>query len=102
MERFSRFDKTRAVLIVLSIIVLAIVFLTQVYGQSSISTACSYLDPIYIDILAFIAALFLIVEGGHSIYKNKNLGLKKQLGRILRIILGFSILVLHTMQFIHK
>jgi|ETN01SMinimDraft_4_1059930.scaffolds.fasta_scaffold264366_1 uncharacterized membrane protein SirB2 len=102
MERWSRFDKTRAVLIVLSIIVLGIVFLTQIYGKSSITTACSYLDPIYIDIFAFLAGLFLVVEGGISIYKNKAFALKKQWGRILRIILGFSILTLHTMQFIHK
>ena len=98
----KRFDKTRIVLVVLSIMVVVVVFLIQVYGQSSIATACSYLDPVYIDILAFIAGLFLVVEGGLSVKRNKNLGLKKQWGRILRIILGLSILVLHTMQFIHK
>ena len=102
MEKLKRFDKTRIVLIVLSIIVVTIVFLVQINGQSSIATACSYLDPVYVDFLAFTASLFLIIEGGLSIYKHKGAVLKKQIPRMLRIIIGLSILVLHTMQFVHK
>ncbi len=98
----SRFDKTRIVLITLCIIIIIVAFFIQIYGQSSISTACSYLDPITIDILAFIAALFLIIEGSFAIYNHKNLGLKRQIYRIIRIGIGFAILTLHAMQFLHK
>ncbi len=99
---FSRFDKIRIVLIIVSLVVVATAAVIQLTGQSKVSDLCSYLDPISIDILAFIAGIFLIVEGFYSIYNNKNLGLKRQLHRIIRIALGFAILTLHLIQFMHK
>ena len=84
------------------IIVILVAFLTQYYGESKLSEQCSYLDPPIIDYLAFAVAIFLVIEGFYKIFKNKQQKYKKQILRILRIGIGFAILTLHTMQFIHK
>ncbi|MFA5856538.1 MAG: hypothetical protein WC867_04220 [Candidatus Pacearchaeota archaeon] len=63
---------------------------------------CSYLDPIIIDILAFIAGLFLIIEGFYEIHRYKESKLTNQTTRIIRIAFGCAIVTLHIMQFLHK
>lgn len=63
---------------------------------------CSYLDPVIIDILAFAAAIFLIVEGLYNIYKNQDRPLSKNITRIIRVVFGFCIVTLHIIHFIHK
>jgi|GEM_PF-2201124 hypothetical protein len=88
--------------IFLSIIGAIIALVIQFKGQSSISTACSYLDPITIDIAAFIIALFLIIEGIYRIYEHLNFSLNKQITRSIRIAIGVCIATLHILQFIHK
>ena len=82
---------------------LAVILATsvQLNGQRS-TNGCSYLDPILIDILAFLASIFLIVEGLARIYEHPNATIKRQLTRIIRIMAGFGILALHIIQFIHK
>ena len=76
--------------------------IVQLRGQNNVEKGCSYLDPILIDILAFCVALFLVIEGIYSIFKHKGEPLKSQITRSVRIAIGFTILTLHTMQFIHK
>jgi hypothetical protein len=93
---------TISITIVLSVIMIFLVAMLQFYGQSKISQQCSYLDPIYIDILAFFAGLFLVIEGFISIISKNDDSLIKQSSRIIRVLLGFSIITLHIIQFIHK
>ena len=84
-----------------SLIAIILAITVQLNGQKSLN-ACSYLDPIIIDILAFLAGVFLIVEGLARIFEHPNATIKRQLTRIIRIAAGFAILTLHIMQFIHK
>ena len=95
----------RRTLIYTSIISLVVIFsvsFIQIFGQSKIAIGCSYLDPITIDFLAFLAALFLVVEGFARIIEHPHASLKHQATRIIRISFGFAILTLHLIQFIHK
>ena len=91
-----------AVAIVVSVFVILLSAIVQIKGQNKIAYACSYLDPIIVDILALSAALFLIVEGFVKISKNSKQSLRQQLTRIIRISFGFAILTLHTIQILHK
>jgi len=63
---------------------------------------CSYLDPVTIDILAFLAGVFLIIEGFYRIWEHKKDPLQKQFTRTLRIAFGCAIITLHIMQVLHK
>ena len=76
-------------------------FVIQTNANEKVS-ACSYLDPISIDILAFGSAVFLLIEGLASIWKHKKSKVLSQLTRCIRVCIGTSILVIHTMQFLHK
>ncbi|KKQ94993.1 MAG: hypothetical protein UT66_C0015G0003 [candidate division CPR2 bacterium GW2011_GWC1_39_9] len=88
-------------LIVGSCVVILIAVYIQFTGQSKINASCSYLDPITIDILAFLAALFLVIDGISDLFSVKSLN-----GRIWRIytrtFFGVAIVTLHIIQFIHK
>ncbi|MFA5088444.1 MAG: hypothetical protein WC552_05355 [Candidatus Omnitrophota bacterium] len=64
--------------------------------------ACSYLDPVSIDILALAIAVFLVVESLAAIIKYKKDLLRDQLTRCVRLSIGSAIFVIHIMQFIHK
>lgn len=96
------FRKTFFICIILCFFIVVIVGFVQYTGQSKVNEGCSYLDPITIDILAFGAALFLIIEGFFKIIKNFNASLKNQATRIVRIMLGCSIIVIHVLQIMHK
>ena len=98
----KNFKKTIIITITFSIIIIIIATIIQLNGQNKITEKCSYLDPWIIDILAFVAALFLIIEGFAKIIKNHNSSIKIQFTRIIRIMFGFSIITLHIIQFLHK
>jgi len=93
---------TLEISLVTIIMVIIIAFLTQYYGENKLNQQCSYLDPIIVDILAFTVAIYLVVEGFFKIFKNKQQTYKRQFLRIMRIGIGFAILTLHIMQFMHK
>ena len=95
------YKKTLITIFIFSIISIIIAIIVQLKGQSSVN-GCSYLDPITIDILAFTASLFLIIEGTARIIEHPNASLKRQFTRIIRVSAGFAILSLHIMQFVHK
>lgn len=98
----SDFNKTILITIIIAIIfILASVYI-QLTATSKLEVQCSYFDPITVDILAFIGASFLIVEGFIRISANKNKPFKTQLSRMLRISLGFSTLTFHLVQFYFK
>jgi len=86
----------------LCLIVISFTFYTQVVGQTSAGEGCSYLDPITIDILAFIVAIFLVIEGFVRIFEHPHASLKRQSTRPIRIAIGLAIITIHVMQFIHK
>ncbi|MEK6906719.1 MAG: hypothetical protein AABW81_03790, partial [Nanoarchaeota archaeon] len=85
-----------------SLIAIAIAFTVQFKSQNKIEVLCSYLDPVVIDILAFSGGLFLIADGIYRIWEHKDASLKKQITRSIRVALGFTIVTLHIMQFVHK
>jgi len=92
-------------LIVTSIVCFVVILssvIIQLTGQNKITFACSYLDPITIDILALSAALFLIIEGFVRIFEYPKATLLNQITRIIRISFGFAILTLHVIQILHK
>ncbi len=95
-------NKTLVAVLLISLATVVSIGLIQINAQSSIYEKCSYLDPITIDLLALSAAIFLIADGLYSINLNKNLPLKKHFSRVIRVALGFSILTLHVIQFLHK
>ncbi|OIP24328.1 hypothetical protein AUK11_03550 [bacterium CG2_30_37_16] len=89
------------ILIFGSCIVILIAAYIQFTGQSKINASCSYLDPITIDIMAFLAALFLVIDGISDLFSAKNLDAK--IWRIYtRTFFGVAIVTLHIIQFIHK
>ncbi len=94
--------KTLIITIISSVFVILFSTFVQLRGQSKITYACSYLDPIIVDILALSAALFLIIEGFVKIFQNSKQTPKKQLTRIIRIVFGFAIVTLHVIQIMHK
>ena len=67
-----------------------------------VENSCSYFDPITVDLLAFLLSIFLIFEGSYRIYEHKNISLKKQLTRSIRISFGFAILTIHIIQVLYK
>ena len=86
----------------LSLTIILIVIGIQFFGQNKIIIGCSYLDQVYIDYLAFFAAIFFVIEGIYRISEHKNFPLKKQSTRSIRIAIGFAIITLHMMQFFYK
>ena len=94
--------KTGIFNLVLSATTITSAIFIQLRGQKSVDGRCSYLDPIAIDILAFIAAFFLVIEGTYKIVQNRDVSWKKQIGRSVRIAFGCSILTLHIMQVMTK
>jgi hypothetical protein len=64
--------------------------------------SCSYLDPIIVDILALAIGFFLVCEGLADIRRHAESRVLSQGSRIARVCIGVSILVIHTMQFLHK
>jgi len=85
----------------LSFIAIMLAMLIQLNAQSKVNS-CSYLDPITIDILALLGALFLIIEGLARIYEHPSETIKSQFTRTLRVAGGFAILTIHIMQFVYK
>ena len=65
-------------------------------------TSCSYLDPLLIDFIALPVGAFLFIEGLIKICKYKESPVSGQVTRCIRMAVGISILVIHTLQFIHK
>ena len=62
-------NKTKIFGIIISLAAIITAFFVQLRAQKSLTEKCSYLDPILIDVLAFSAAVFLVVEGICSIVK---------------------------------
>mgnify|MGYP006871775722 CR=1 FL=1 len=95
-------SKTLFFTIALSAISSISAFYIQSTGKGAVSPGCSYLDPVTIDILAFLVALFLVAEGIFKIFINSNASLKSQLTRAIRVAIGLAIITIHIMQFLYK
>ena len=93
--------KTLQVTFVFSLICSAGAFMIQSQANKA-TNACSYLDPITIDIVAFLFGVFLLSEGLHDIFSHRMSRVKEQWARSFRVGIGCSILVIHIMQFLHK
>jgi len=94
--------KTLIFTAILCTLTISVAIITQFNGEDKIKTGCSYLDPITIDIFAFIIALFLVIEGLPRILEHPQSSFKRQITRPIRIAIGCAIITLHVMQFIHK
>lgn len=97
----KNFTKTATFTSAATLFAIWISYYVQVTGQDE-TNGCSYLDPITIDILAFVAATFLIIEGLVRIALNRDKPFKTQFTRSIRVAFGFAISTLHLMQFFHK
>ncbi len=86
---------------VLSFVSISSAFFVQKNANASVSQ-CSYLDPLVVDILAFLAALFLVIEGIYHIVRNRDQPFREQWTRSIRVAFGCAILTLHIMQVLHK
>ncbi|MFA5317882.1 MAG: hypothetical protein WC323_00170 [Patescibacteria group bacterium] len=102
MNKINNFHKTTIFTFTLALLFIFSAILVQIKGQSELSMNCSYLDPITIDIFAFIFALFLVIEGMYKIYQDKDAALTKQMTRSIRVSVGMAILTLHILQFFYK
>lgn len=102
IEENHNLRKTLIVTSVCCLIVISLVIAIQLSGQNKIAVGCSYLDPITIDLLAFFAALFLVIEGFARIIEHPHASLHRQATRVIRICFGCAILTLHIIQFLHK
>ena len=100
-EKHKNFRRTLIITFLFSVLAIILAGVVQINGQKS-TNGCSYLDPIIIDILAFLAGVFLVIEGLVRIYEHPDANLKRQITRIIRVSAGFAILTLHVMQFVHK
>ena len=98
----KNFHKTILFTALLSLVSMILASIVQLYGESTLSVKCGYLDPVTIDLLAFSAALFLVIEGAYRIYEHEHAGLRTQFTRSVRVALGLTILTLHVIQFFHK
>jgi hypothetical protein len=101
MNKNSNFSKTLLITCLLSLGSIFAAFKIQSEANLAVGS-CSYLDPITVDIWAVVFALFLILEGSWDIFRHKDYPFKSQLTKSIRVSLGFSILTIHIMQFIHK
>jgi len=92
--------------IILFALSMSLVFSLAAYlMQSNVGAkqgSCSYLDPLEIDIFAFLAGIFLIIESSVIIFKDKKALFKQSITRYLRMSIGFSITTIHITQVIHK
>ncbi len=97
----KNFKKTILFTFGLSLTAMAASAWIQIKGQKGVNN-CSYFDPMIIDFAAFLVGLFLIIEGLAGIFKHKSASVNKQFARIIRVSIGFAILTLHIIQFLHK
>lgn len=101
-KRMKAYTKTKLFTAGLCLIVIIIALTVQLKGQSFVQGGCSYLDPITIDLLAFAVAIFLVIEGVYRLSEHKNMGLKRQFTRSIRIAVGCAIITIHVLQFFAK
>lgn len=94
--------KTLIFTLILCSICASVSVYVQLDGWEKVGIKCSYLDPVLIDLLAFLFAIFLIIEGIARIIEHHQASLRRQLTRSIRIAIGISIVTIHIMQFIHK
>ena len=94
--------KTILFTVILCLVVISTALYIQLTGQSKLSGGCSYLDPISVDLFAFLVAVFLVIEGIIRIAEHPQASLKRQLTRPIRIAIGCAIITLHVLQFLHK
>lgn len=100
---FTHWEKTKAFTFSLAVFTIGAVLAVQLYADDKLGPInCSYLDPVTVDFLAFVAALFLIIEGIYRLHEHKYATLSKQFTRSIRIAFGCAIVTLHVMQFLHK
>ena len=98
----THWEKTKIFTFALAVAAIGIALFFQIRADKDLLINCSYLDPVTVDVLAFFAASFLILEGVYRLYEHRYATFSKQFTRAIRIALGCSILTLHVMQFLHK
>ncbi|MFC1686217.1 hypothetical protein ACFLZZ_04335 [Nanoarchaeota archaeon] len=100
----KRDNRPKAFLITFILVTISIIagILIQYNAEDVLNTSCSYMDPIIIDIFAFLGAIFLVVEGLARIHLNKYDKLNIHLLRAIRVSFGTVVFALHTLQFAYK
>lgn len=101
-NNLHQLKKTLAFTVLFCSIILIVVVISQMkLGDPEIAD-CSEFDPPLIDYISFVAALYLIVEGFIRIIEHKNETIPKQFTRMVRILFGLSIFIIHVMHFVKK
>ena len=98
----KNYTKVKLFTLIFCVFVILITLFIQLSGQDMVKFRCSYLDPVTIDFLAFGVGIFLFFEGIYRISEHKNMGMKRQFTRIIRVGIGCAIITLHVLQFLHK
>jgi hypothetical protein len=101
MKKRTNFHTTIQNTLIICLLTILVAFSVQYYGASVVD-GCSYLDPVWVDFLAFGVGLFLIIDGFHRIWEHKNDKYRRQFTRSIRIAIGCAIVTIHIMQFIYK
>ena len=101
-NKLTPYQRTRLIALFCVLLSAVIAGGVQIKGQSEVGDGCSYLDPVTIDILAFAVAIFLVIEGFYRLSEHKNMSVKNQFTRIIRISVGTAIIAIHSLQFLHK
>ncbi len=86
-----------AAMILFSIIVVLAVILIFTANEKNLTSNCSYLDPLFVDIIALAGSAFLIIEGMWSIVRSPA-SHAKQIFRLLRVLFGVAVLTMHILQ----
>jgi len=98
----TNYQKTFLFTVILVLLTIVFVAYVQIRGQENIEDNASYLDPFLIDVLAFTAGIFLVIEGAYRILEHRDNSLSRQFTRSVRIAFGFGILTTHVIQALHK
>lgn len=101
MRKSSNLEKSLLIALFFSAAGALIAYSIQSQANKAVN-ACSYLDPIAVDIAALVFGLFLVIEGLIDIYKHAKSLVRQQVLRCMRVGFGVSILTIHIMQFLHK
>lgn len=80
--------------IILTVTIFIILIITSISFVMSDTPDKVYLNPYYVDILVFMAGLFLIIEA--YVHINK----KRFYMNVMRIAIGTAIVTIHILQFV--
>ena len=80
-------------------ILIALLIIITAGGAATCQLFDTLTADLIIDWVAFIAGIFLIVEGLYKIFSSKNPSLRDQICRAVRVLIGTCVFTIHLLQF---